>query len=86
MSNRNISQNRIVKGSLKVGLGNPPSHPLQEEEKVAPAVKTVYVCPLLSRNGSEPSECLGKLCAWYVNGECAVVRIAATLLLSRSVV
>jgi hypothetical protein len=54
MSSKNINRSQDVKGSLKVGLGNPPSHPLQEEEKVAPAVKTVYLCPLLSRSGLEP--------------------------------
>jgi hypothetical protein len=48
--------------------------------------KNPPICPLLSKSGSEPSECQKDLCAWYVNGECAVVRIAATLLLSRSVV
>jgi len=27
------------------------------------------ICPLLSKSGSEPSECQKDLCAWYIKGE-----------------
>jgi hypothetical protein len=44
------------------------------------------ICPLLSKSGSEPLECLKDQCAWYIpnsftakelkGGYCAVVQIA----------
>ena len=37
----------------------------------------VMICPLLSKSGSERSECVKQQCAWYIPGKgCAVVEIA----------
>jgi hypothetical protein len=37
------------------------------------------ICPLLSKSGEEPSDCLKQQCAWYLptrKGYCAIVIIA----------
>jgi hypothetical protein len=39
----------------------------------------LMICPLLSKSGSEPSECQKDLCAWWIRNECAVVEIASWL-------
>jgi hypothetical protein len=43
------------------------------------AAEKELICPLLSKSGSEPSECVKQQCAWWIRDECAVVEIASWL-------
>jgi len=42
-------------------------------------VKDRKVCPVMSRSG-ETAYCVGRDCAWWVGGQCAIARLSEMVL------